>query len=170
MTSLRNDVITSRRPFWVESMVLYFLHVWCEFRDNVARNTDTVFKNRDFWPKIAIMTSLRHDVITSRRFYGCLFYPRLQSMFGVSLETIEPETRMWWSKFQKKSKFQKSFRKYLENGWTDFQSGNRVGKVLMCTTSLPPVRFLIRVEIKELRAKKGEKITILSGHFDFATL
>ena len=91
--------------------------------------------------------------------------PRLQSMFGVSLETIEPETRMWWSKFQKKSKFQKSFRKYLENGWTDFQSGNRVGKVLMCTTSLPPVRIWIRVEIKELRAKKGEKITFFERPF-----
>ena len=88
-------------------------------------------------------------------------------MFGVSLETIEPETRMWWSKFQKKSKFQKSFRKYLENGWTDFQSGNRV---LMCITILPPVRILIRVEIKELRAKKGEKITSVSGHFEFVTL
>ena len=91
-------------------------------------------------------------------------------MFGVSLETIEPQKPGCGGLNLKKSKFQKSFRKYLENGWTDFQSGNRVGKVLMCTTSLPPVRILIRVEIKELRAKKGEKITILSGHFDFATL
>ena len=123
MTSLRNDVITSRRPFWVESMVLCLLHVWCEFRDNVARNTDTVFQNRDFWPKIAIMTSLRHDVITSRRFYGCLFYPRLQSMFGVSLETIEPETRMWWSKFQKKIKIPKKFSQISRERLDGFSIG-----------------------------------------------
>ena len=64
MTSLRHDVITSRRSFRVESMALYLLHVWCEFGDNRTRNTVTALQIASFCQK---MTSLRHDVITSRR-------------------------------------------------------------------------------------------------------
>ena len=80
-------------------------------------------------------------------------------MFGVSLETIRLETRSQYAKITIFSKNRHVFREYLENGWTDFQSVNCVGKVLLRATTLPPVRFSIRVEIKELRSKNrfGER-------------
>ena len=170
MTSLRNDVITSRRPFWVESMLLCLLHVWCEFRDNVARNTDTVFQNRDFWPKIAIMTSLRHDVITSRRFFGVVTL--LQVAIHVWCEFGDNRARNTDVVVQipKKIKIPKKFSQISRERLDGFSIGKSRWKGLDVYYEFTPVRILIRVEIKELRSKKGEKIAFSSGHFEFATL
>ena len=163
---VRREKIFSRYLAEMHSMV--HSNTLKKFGDGRTRNMVAAVWNRGFcqnFDKYDVMTSKRCDVFmggnSTPGYNPCLVWVwrQLSQKHGCG----SPNSK-------KKSKFKKSFPKYLENGWTDFQSGNRVGKVLMRTTSLPPVKILIRVEIKELRAKKGEKITFLSGHLEFATL
>ena len=61
------DVITSRRFFWVESVVLCLLYAWCEFGDNRTRNMVTAVLKSQF------LSKFRHFFANISRTAGLIF-------------------------------------------------------------------------------------------------